>query len=133
MKALYICIDFDGTVVDHAFPEIGAPVPGAIEWLLKLNKLGAKLILYTMRSDGQKHGDVLTQAVDYLESHGVELYGVNKNKTQHHWTDSPKVFAHHYIDDAAVGCPIRVVDGFSRPCVEWETVGAMLEYKIKEL
>jgi len=25
---MYICIDFDGTIVDHRFPEIGPPAPG---------------------------------------------------------------------------------------------------------
>ena len=33
---MYICIDFDGTIVDHKFPEIGQPVPGAIEWIKKM-------------------------------------------------------------------------------------------------
>ena len=27
---MYIAIDFDGTIVDHRFPEVGEPVPGAI-------------------------------------------------------------------------------------------------------
>jgi len=49
---MYICIDFDGTIVDHRFPEIGPPVPGAVEWMLRFQEAGAKLILFTMRSDG---------------------------------------------------------------------------------
>ena len=33
-----IAVDFDGTIVEHAFPQIGKPIPFAIETLLKLQK-----------------------------------------------------------------------------------------------
>ncbi len=120
---MYICVDFDGTIVDHALPKIGQPVPHAIKWLTKFNEMGAKLILFTMRSDGPKHGNILTEAVNYLKENGVELYGVNKNPSQNGWSDSPKPFAHFYIDDAAVGCPLIHPKGFRRPCVNWKKVG----------
>ncbi len=48
-----VAIDFDGTIVEHKFPEVGKPVPGAIEWMKKWQDAGAQLILWTMRSDGQ--------------------------------------------------------------------------------
>ena len=54
---MFIAIDFDGTIVDHRFPEIGKPVPGAFEWMKKFKEAGAKLILWTMRSDGQANGE----------------------------------------------------------------------------
>ena len=47
-----IAVDFDGTIVDHVFPEIGAAVPGAFKWLKRFKEAGATLILWTMRSDG---------------------------------------------------------------------------------
>ncbi|MCJ7716577.1 MAG: hypothetical protein MUO54_08660 [Anaerolineales bacterium] len=120
---MYICIDFDGTIVDHRFPNIGPPVPGALDWIIKFQEAGAKLILFTMRSDGGRSGDVLSPAVKYLEKNGVSLYGVNKNPTQVHWTNSPKAYSQIYIDDAAFGCPLIQLDGFKRPCVNWEIVG----------
>jgi hypothetical protein len=123
---MYICVDFDGTIVDHRFPEIGPPVPGALEWLKKFQSAGAKLILFTMRSDGGKSGDSLTRAVNYLEENGISLYGVNKNPSQVHWTNSPKAYGHLYIDDAAFGCPLTQPDGFQRKCVDWEIVGPVV-------
>ncbi len=132
---MYICVDFDGTVVDHRFPFIGKPVPGAIDWLKQFNKLGAKIILFTMRSDNnqkpQNACDFLTQAVTYLESSGIKLFGINKNPTQDTWTSSPKAYGEVYIDDAACGCPLIHPDGFSRPCVDWSIVGPIIEAKIK--
>ena len=120
---MYICVDFDGTIADHRFPEIGPPVPGALEWMAKFQAAGARLILFTMRSDGGRSGNVLSAAVDYLQENGIELYGINKNPTQVHWTNSPKAYGQLYIDDAAFGCPLIQPDGFNRPCVNWEIVG----------
>jgi hypothetical protein len=120
---MYICVDFDGTIVDHRFPEIGPPVPGALEWMSKFQSAGARLILFTMRSDGGRSGNVLTAAVGYLQENGIELHGINKNPTQLHWTNSPKAYGQLYIDDAAFGCPLIQPEGFQRPCVDWEIVG----------
>jgi hypothetical protein len=126
---MYMCVDFDGTIVDHCFPDIGAPVPGAIEWLKRFQKAGALIILFTLRSDGGKFGNVLTAAVDYLEKNGIKVFGVNENPDQPDWTSSPKPFGHLYIDDAAVGCPIIHPEGFSRPCADWESIGRMVQEK----
>jgi hydroxymethylpyrimidine pyrophosphatase-like HAD family hydrolase len=117
MKKLIIGIDFDGTVVQHAYPEIGEPIEGAIETIKRLQDCGHKIILYTMRSR-----DTLAHAVQYLSDHGINLYGVNHNKAQHHWTESPKVYCHIYIDDAAVGCPLHFPEGNERPFVNWNRV-----------
>jgi hydroxymethylpyrimidine pyrophosphatase-like HAD family hydrolase len=125
---MYICVDFDGTIVDHRFPEIGEPVPDAVKWLKQLHKCGAKLILYTMRSDGGVMGNALTAAIQYLTSEGVTLFAVNQNPSQREWTSSPKVYAELYIDDAAYGCPLIKPKGFARPCVDWKKVGPQVEH-----
>ena len=125
---MYICIDFDGTIVEHRFPHLGLPVPGAIEYMKAFQKLGAKLILFTMRSDGQEHGDVLTDAVRYCQSQGIEFYGINHNPDQDSWTSSPKAYGEIYIDDAAFGCPL--VKPTHRPYVDWEKVGPAIIKRI---
>ncbi len=93
-KSKYICVDFDGTIVTHDFPEIGKDVPYAIETLKALQDNGHKIILFTMRAD-----EYLDEAVDYLKKRGNELYGINTNPTQKSWTNSPKAYGHIYIDD----------------------------------
>ncbi|MCK5019747.1 MAG: hypothetical protein KAS32_22000 [Candidatus Peribacteraceae bacterium] len=114
---MYACIDFDGTMVDHVYPEIGKPVPGAIEWCKSFMSSGCKIILWTMRS-----GKELAEAVNYMTENGIELFGVNENPSQHTWTKSPKAYGHIYIDDAAVGCPLISIKGYNRPCVDWEKI-----------
>ena len=122
-----ICVDFDGTLVDHRYPGIGQPVPEAMEWLKKFQSYGARIILYTMRSDSDQYGPTLTQAVNYVRAGGVTLYGINHNPDQDSWTKSPKAYANLYIDDAAVGCPLIQIEGFARPCVDWKKVGPYVE------
>jgi len=106
-------IDFDGTIVTHKYPEIGDPVPGAIETMKSLVAAGHFIILWTMRSD-----ETLQDAVDYLTEQGVALWGVNENPEQG-WSNSPKAYAHVYIDDAAMGCPMIYPGDKSRPFVDW--------------
>ena len=125
---MYICVDFDGTIVDHKFPEIGSPVPGAVKWLKRIHKCGGRLILYTMRSDGELMGNLLTEAVQYLNGEGVTLYAVNRNPSQENWTSSPKVYGDIYVDDSAFGCPLIRPKGFARPCVDWSKVGPQVEH-----
>ena len=114
---MIIAVDFDGTIVEHAYPQIGADIPEAIEWLVKLQEAGARLILWTMR-DGAR----LAEAVDYCRERGVEWWGINSNPTQGSWSGSPKQYAHLYIDDAGVGCPL-VRPERRRAYVDWSVVG----------
>jgi hypothetical protein len=124
---MYICIDFDGTIVDHQYPDIGAPAPEALEWMEEFTKAGAKLILFTMRS-----GEELTQAAQYLRENGISMYGINRNPDQYSWTDSPKAYGHIYIDDAAFGCPKIRPHGFARDCVDWGKVGPSVFNMLKD-
>ncbi len=119
---MYICVDFDGTIVDHAYPDIGKPVPHAIEVLNSDHfKENIQIILFTMRSDRPGERPVLTEAVNYLVDNGVCLYAVNDNPGQN-WSASRKVYADAYIDDAALGCPLIKLPGFNRPCVDWRMI-----------
>lgn len=129
---MFIAVDFDGTIADHVFPDIGEPVPGAFEWLRKFKDAGATLILWTMRSNGQSNGDVLQQAIDFCFENGVTFEFANEHPQE--WTTSPKAYAHVYIDDAAFGCPLRENPRMGgRPFVDWDEVGpsvmAMIESK----
>jgi hypothetical protein len=116
MKKLVIAVDFDGTCVTHDYPEIGQDI-GAIPVLKALVENGHRLILYTMRS-----GETLLQAEAWLKRQGVELWGINENPEQHTWTNSRKVYAHLYIDDAAFGAPLISKQGHSRPFISWSKI-----------
>ncbi len=114
---MIIAIDFDGTIVEHAFPEVGAPVDGAIEKMKGFLKDGHQIILWTMRS-----GETLDHAVDYLARNNISLFGINNNPQQNSWSMSPKAYAHTYIDDAAYGCPLIYPLNGHRPYVDWSKI-----------
>ena len=119
---MIIAIDFDGTCVSHEYPKIGKDI-GAIPVLKKIVKSGNNIILYTMRS-----GIGLEEAVEWFKKNEIPLYGINKNPSQASWTSSPKVYAHMYIDDAALGIPL--VDPLNkRPYVDWKEVEIILKEK----
>lgn len=42
-------VDFDGTLCENAYPEIGAPNLPLIDKLISCRRLGAKIILWTCR------------------------------------------------------------------------------------
>lgn len=111
---MIIAIDFDGTIVKHEYPKIGVPVPDAVRVIKRLQKI-CRIILLTMRS-----GDELKQAVQYCEDNGIILWSVNSNPEQKSWTESEKVYANFYIDDASIGCPL--VRDHHRPYVDWPKV-----------
>lgn len=108
-----IAVDFDGTVVTHEYPLVGEDA-GAVPVLKELAANGCRLILYTMR-----HGALLEQAAAWFRDRDIPLYAVNENPSQRKWTTSPKVYADLYIDDSALGVPLRFAEGCSRPVVDW--------------
>ena len=138
-----IAIDFDGTCVTHEYPGVGREI-GAAPVLKKLTENGHKLILFTMRSDGSEvevslneSGEItgskkgakhLTDAIDWFGGHGIPLYGIQANPSQKYWTTSPKAYAQLYIDDAALGCPLKKSEDLNeRPYVDWEAVSVLLQ------
>lgn len=114
-----IAVDFDGTVVTHAYPEIGDDA-GAVPVLKELTDNGCRLILFTMRRQAARRRDPVVPRA------GVPLYAVNENPSQQRWTSSPKVHADLYIDDSSLGCPIRTVDGVKRPVADWTRIRKQL-------
>ena len=119
---MIIAVDFDGTCVTHDYPNIGKDI-GAVPVLKELVENGHKIILYTMRWDKE-----LKEAVQWFESSNIPLFGINENLTQRKWTKSPKIYAHLYIDDAALGIPLILDEGMSnRPFVDWKAVKSLLQ------
>lgn len=119
-KKLTIAVDFDGTIVTHKYPKIGRDI-GAIPILRKIQENGHDIILYTMRS-----GEELWDAVRYLNDKGITLFGINRNHKQDSWTTSPKIYAHVYIDDAALGTPLLWDEDSKRPYVNWNSIEHLL-------
>ncbi len=98
---MIIAVDFDGTIVEHRYPEIGKEIPFATATLKQLIKDHHKLILWSVRE-----GKLLDEAVQWCKERGVEFYAVNKNYSEEegsHKGFSRKLIADIFIDDRNVG------------------------------
>lgn len=140
-KDIIIAVDFDGTCVTHEFPRVGRDI-GAEPVLKELVKRGARLILWTMRGNLQcldpingmivdsSHYvtpvSVLDDAKKWFKDRNIPLFGINNNPEQRSWTNSPKAYAHLYIDDAALGVPLIKGRNGERDYVDWIKVAEML-------
>ena len=97
---LIIAVDFDGTIVEDAYPNIGKPMLFAFETLKKLQEEGHRLILWTYRC-----GDKLDEAVKFCEDNDIVFYSVNSSFSGEEYDKniSRKIHADLFIDDRNIG------------------------------
>ena len=97
---MVIAVDFDGTIVEHAYPKIGKPIPFAFDVLKKLQQEERHMILlWTVRE-----GKLLEEAVDFCAKNGLNFYAVNKNFPEEEEGTTPrKLVADVFIDDRNIG------------------------------
>lgn len=99
---MIIAVDFDGTIVEHKYPQIGKEIPSAITTLKQLQAERHLLILWSVRE-----GELLDEAVDFCRKRGLEFYAVNSNMPEEEADMSAlrsrKVSADMYIDDRNLG------------------------------
>ncbi|MBV7440078.1 hydrolase [Weeksellaceae bacterium TAE3-ERU29] len=100
-KSKLIAVDFDGTIVEDAYPSVGKAKLFAFETLRKLQDDGHRLILWTYR-----HGKELDDAVDFCRENGIEFYAVNNSFEGEEFNPenaSRKLNADIFIDDRNLG------------------------------
>ena len=95
-----IAVDFDGTIVEYKYPEIGKEKAFAIQCLKQLQQEGNRLILWTSRE-----GELLEEAVAFCHERGLDFYAVNSNQPDGALfkRQTAKVIADVYIDDRNLG------------------------------
>lgn len=94
---MIISVDFDGTIVENKYPEIGDPIPGAIETLQAWKARGHTIIINSCRS-----GVHQAQMEAWLIRNHVAHDYINENdpaRTEQYGSDCRKISADIYIDD----------------------------------
>lgn len=98
-----VAVDFDGTLVEDKFPDIGKPYYTVIEILCYLQQRdGLKLILWTCRTDNNENEKYLTEAIEFCSERGLEFDAINDNiqEVKDYFGNNPrKIFANYYLDD----------------------------------
>lgn len=100
-----IAVDFDGTIVENKYPEIGETMMFAFETLLRLQQKGHQIILWTYR-----HGRALDAAIAFCKENGLEFYAANQSYPEEGKEYiancskfSRKIEADVFIDDRNIG------------------------------
>ena len=105
-----IYLDFDGTVVEHYFPEIGAENPHAIKVIARLQAAGHEIVLNTYRADiDVQH---VHEALEFIHSfeeiqQPIEKFLPEKLEPRSFDLDIAKESNQLYLDDIATGIPMR--------------------------
>lgn len=97
MNSKIIAVDFDGTLCENKWPEIGKPHTDVIEYVKKRKNAGDKLILWTNRVE-----EKLDAAVQWCREQGIAFDAINANLPEivkSFGSDTRKIFANEYIDD----------------------------------
>lgn len=92
-----IAVDFDGTLVEDAYPFIGTIRPNIWNAVKDYQSVDWKIILWTCRT-----GQQLADAVDFCAKHGLHFDAINENIAEikaKYGGDTRKVFADIYLDD----------------------------------
>ena len=126
MNLLTIYLDFDGTVVEHAYPEIGALNPRSFAVIRQLQNAGHRIILNTYRADLADGS--LQAALDFLNDIYNELLPITECtelKIQPPAWNWEKTIEEGilYIDDVCDGTPM--IPNIALPfglMVDWKTL-----------
>ena len=89
-----IAIDFDGTIVKNAFPDIGEEQPHAVNTIKLLKKRGYRIVLWTCRT-----GEHFDAAKSWLDKSGLVFDAYNGHLSSEFEDNGRKIFADVYIDD----------------------------------
>ena len=99
---MIIAVDFDGTIVEHQYPEIGPEKPFAVQTLKMLMAERHQLVLWTVRE-----GQLLDEAVNWCRERGIEFYAVNREYPEETKAGndyfSRKIKVDVFIDDRNLG------------------------------
>lgn len=107
-----LAVDFDGTLVENKFPEIGKVNVECVEFVLHAQKRGWKVILHTCREDRPERG-YLSEAEAAMRDVGLEFDAINENPWVGGWwtgIGTRKIFAHIYLDDRGMH-PSEISEG----------------------
>ncbi len=110
-----IAVDFDGTIVEHKYPEIGEELPFATDTLKMLINDRHRLILWTVRE-----GRLLDEAVNWCRERGVEFYAVNREYPEE--TKAGNQFYSRKLNSVDVWIDDRNIGGLP----DWGTIYRMI-------
>jgi len=99
-KRLVLGVDFDGTIVEEAFPKIGAIKPKTLQLMRRAYNLGHLVIVWTARS-----GQAVEDCKEFLIENEIPHHFINENPEDPYFKrgeQGRKIFCDYYLDDRAI-------------------------------
>jgi hypothetical protein len=100
-KYNHIAVDFDGTLCEELYPEIGAAKTKVIEWVKARAAEGSKIILWTSRENVKGGRAFLDEAEAWCKEHEIPIDAVNENPFSKYGY-SRKVYVDVYLDNKSM-------------------------------
>lgn len=97
---LTLSIDFDGTIVEDTYPDVGQVRPYAIRYLQALEGEGHVIII-----NSNREGKYKEDAIEFLKQNNIPFHYFNENDQRlidKYSNDSRKIGADLYIDDKSL-------------------------------
>ena len=130
-----IMLDFDGTMVEFAYPFIGKENPNAVQVVHRLKEKGHKIILNTARVESALNDNKFQEALDWLNNQqnqlGIVKFAHRKIQPIWHFTENGigKYREHIFIDDMALGIPLHpFTKENSLPLVNWYEIERIFKF-----
>ena len=138
MKQNIIAVDFDGTLCENKWPEIGMPNEELIEYLKKRQANGEKLILWTSRNEEQTK-----EAVEWCKKYGLIFDAVNDNVESYYEgetdillkdikRDGYKFLGWYTTSDYKEDSRITIIDKDAPETLELYAKWEKIEYQVKK-
>jgi predicted mannosyl-3-phosphoglycerate phosphatase (HAD superfamily) len=126
---MIVLLDFDGTVVEHQYPAIGAYNEGCFEVVSALQNAGHEIVLNTYRIELEESS--FQDAIDFLHSSQAiskVLKRTTKKINPQAW-DLEKAIETGvlYLDDIALGIPLKNAKHSNTQMVDWLIVQEHLD------
>jgi hydroxymethylpyrimidine pyrophosphatase-like HAD family hydrolase len=113
---IIIAVDFDGTLVENAYPEIGELLPGAKEYVNKLYDEGFGIVINTCRS-----GKYESEVYKFLEREGIKFHHLNEN--------FPHLIELYNADCRKISCNVNIDDKNIFGLASWEVMYKVIKQK----
>ena len=113
-KKRTIAVDFDGTIVEHMFPEIGAIKQNVVDKMKEWYEKGHTICIWTCRT-----GKYAEEAQKFLYDNDIPYHFFNENPTCSFDDNCRKILANVYLDDRALN--VDDIDSFNLDTMEFES------------
>jgi len=123
-NGLIVAVDFDGTIVEESFPEIGQLKPKVLDVVNTLHELGVRWIIWTCRGNvpDPNNGRVyVNEMKEFLDKLKFPYEKINENVDGMDFVTSRKIYYDYLIDD-------KLLNGE----INWNNIYSELYYKLQQ-